>query len=791
MKLTLKVDGTPCAVDCRQGISLSLGAVAAADIASARTGRRVRLRVESTAATDRLFGNAADPLTAEHFNDTLHRGEIAADGMVIFSGTVRLVGAERLGSARSYEIEMIDGGAGWAKAAAQRSIADAGVEFSAIFTPDEICRGWSDDSPVKFLPVHRDSYELENSSASMLPAEKIMMTDDYHPFISVGAVVRAIFADAGYDVESRFMESPLFGSLYMSGGYASGDASGKRRTMDFVAGRTSDASATADFFGRVYVAAAVGAHTVGNIVETADEFVEEPDGRLAASGFYSKNGCFGVENGEIVFRPVSAVTAGFEYSIAYVTDHEIESRRRLRGFDTLYLGNGLTVPYSIANRYTDHREAPLPRYGYKLTVFDADGSCDYRLSYLADGVRTTIAETSERMTAVTMPAVSSLTDGRLERAPKGSSSFAACDEDWALYSGYVELRGQTELEIKVRTPPENLSPSSPKRFNQIYFEGARSGMTFKLLRRTTLRPLFSEAIGFGSAVKFADVAQTGMSQGDLLEALVQMFNLRFCTDERAKKVFVEPYDDLFGGGETDWTGKIDRDSPQRLTDPSLGVHEKITLGYRDGDGTVARFDARSGGRFGRWSFRPGSRATLEGEQVKLNRLFAPTLSVGGKYADAQSALVMQVLDRDEESGDELPRIVRYVGLHPLPEGQMWGYPFMEQRYPLAAFHFAGDKHAEPFTLCFEDRDGAQGLNSFHCRQMEEESAGPELAVWLHLTPEDMAGLLAGDGKSPSVRSLYRLEIGGQSALWTLRAVEGYDPQKSLTLCRFLKTAENR
>ena len=55
----------------------------------------------------------------------------------------------------------------------------------------------------------------------------------------------------------------------------------------------------------------------------------------------------------------------------------------------------------------------------------------------------------------------------------------------------------------------------------------------------------------------------------------------------------------------------------------------------------------------------------------------------------------------------------------------------------------------------------------------------------------MAGLLADDGKSPSVRSLYRLEIGGQSALWTLRAVEGYDPQKSLTLCRFLKTAENR
>lgn len=788
--LTLTIDGTPCPLVEGQSINLGYDSSLLSDIESARTGRRATLSVMATPETDRLFGNASDPLTAEHFHEELHSGEVAVDGVAIFSGAVRLVAARRRHALRTYEVEIIGGAARWAKEAARRRIADAGVSFATVFTPELICAGWESDQPVKFLPVHKDSYELTNSSVSLLPAEKIMMTDDYWPFISVAALTEAIFRDAGYTVESRFFEGDLFRSLYMSGAYASsGDIAGARRNMDFRAGRTSDATATADFFGRVYLSPSVADHTVGNIVDCTDEYIYD-GGVPEPSGFYSRNGCFALENGEAVFRPLTAVTVGFEYSIAYVTDHVIASRTALRGFDTLHLGNGTTVPFTIANRYADHRDNLQPDHGYQLIIFDFNDKYTYRFSCLLNGSSRNIATLTARMTPVTVPAAASASDPVLMRAPKGSTNFEPCTEDWALYSGYISERGKTELEITVRTPPERLSPASVKRFNQIFFDGAQSGMSFTLLKRTTVRPLFTSAIGYGSTVRFADIAALGVRQHVFLEALAHMFNLRFCTDEAAKKVYIEPYADFFNGGIVDWSGRADSDTVEVLADPSRGVHESQTLAYRAGDGTVSRFNTANGDAFGEWVFKPLSLATLEGDKRSENPLFAPTMVADRVYADALSAKIMQVCDRDDDDTDDsqpfVPRIVRYCGLHSLPEGERWGYPFSRAEYPFAAFHYTGDSEVEGFTLCFEDRDGLTGLNRYHLAQLSAEGCGPRLTLSLHIHPEEIAGLFDGSGDRPCVRSLFRLDAGQQPALYILESIEDYDPAKPLARCTFLK-----
>ena len=61
-------------------------------------------------------------------------------------------------------------------------------------------------------------------------------------------------------------------------------------------------------------------------------------------------------------------------------------------------------------------------------------------------------------------------------------------------------------------------------------------------------------------------------------------------------------------------------------------------------------------------------------------------------------------------------------MHPLPGDERWGYPSGRSEYPLAAFHFAGDDAAEGFTLCFEDRDGQQGLHRFYDGQVRREAS---------------------------------------------------------------------
>ena len=80
-----------------------------------------------------------------------------------------------------------------------------------------------------------------------------MSTADYMPFLSVEALVKRIFADAGYELRSEFMAGEEFRSLCMSGRYRAASTSRLRSSMWFCAGRTSEATASADSLGRVYV----------------------------------------------------------------------------------------------------------------------------------------------------------------------------------------------------------------------------------------------------------------------------------------------------------------------------------------------------------------------------------------------------------------------------------------------------------------------------------------------------------------------------------------------------------
>lgn len=785
--MQLYIDDCEYPCDLQQKISLDYDASDLCSVESWRSGRSVVLTLPSTAQTDALFGGPARIDTLDRFNDSYHQARIVADGAEIFRGTALLVGVDVDGGCTSYRLEITGGGAMWAKLAALRMFNLTDIEYEGVMDHATILRSWTDDTPVRFLPVLRDSYEPEYSSVSPMAPERILSTDDYHPFISVDALVRAIFAQGGYTVESRFMEGELFRSLYMSGAYRSIDASMRKSRMDFLAGRTSDVSATADFLGRVFASPSVALNTVGNLVDTVDGTVVE--------GTFSNNGCFSVEDGLARFTPLTPCTVGFEYSLRYVSDHVIESRERLRGFDSLYLGNGVTIPFAIANRYVDNRPSPRPSFTYLLVIFDYTDDSIFRLQATVDGVRQTVADVTARAVKVTTPDGSSVTDVELLAAPKGSTAYQTYTGDWALYDGYLDERGQTEIEIVVRTPPEELTPASPKLFNTVYFGGADPGMSLTLLHQTTVRPLFSSAVGYGSAISFADVAQQSVRQAVLIEALVQMFNLRIYTDEPRKRVFIEPRDDFYDRSDIhDWSDRIDISGSVTVAESACTEHESRSWSYLDGDGAVSRFETDNDTTFGSWSFDMTSRAAIQGNDSSVNPLFSPTISTDGAYDNAVSALIMQVGDRDADNPDDTnaaftPRIVRYAGMHPLGPDERWGYPANRNEYPLAAFHFAGDDALQPFTLCFEDRDGATGLHACYDRELADLDRGFRVTLPIRLSPADYEGLFSFVEGVASIRSTFRLAFGDRSGLFILEAIDGYDPGKATTRCTFLQIFE--
>ena len=192
--------------------------------------------------------------------------------------------------------------------------------------------------------------------------------------------------------------------------------------------------------------------------------------------------------------------------------------------------------------------------------------------------------------------------------------------------------------------------------------------------------------------------------------------------------------------------------------------------------------------FGQWRLVNDSAAAIDRERNLANPFFSPTVSETECYADAPSALVLRVGDRDApDTADRssfTPRIVRYCGMQPLPAGERWGYPSTGDSYPLAAFHRNDPDNG--FTLCFEDRDGQQGLHRFYDTQAEQEKRCQHLTLHLRLEPCDIERLFQIQRLAPCIASTFLFRIGGEEVRCTLRRIEGYDPSAASTRCTFTR-----
>lgn len=723
--MELKIDGQIC--DLKAGSIAVPGYDAArlADPEACREGRSLKIPIPATPRNDALVGFACDPHAAGGFNDALHTAELSAEGSALIGGTVRLLAA----SGEGYTLEIRDGGAGWAENAARRMFSRLGVAWDNVLTPTAIVESWTDDSPVKFFPIHRDEYRRQNSSSDLLPAERLLSVEDYHPFLHVATLVGQIFREADYEVKSRFFESAFFRSLYMSGAYSSRDTTAAAGRMGFSARRLAPATAAANELGRVSANPKAVANTVGNIVDTATPQSVDADGE-AIDGLFNNGNCFSTDNGKIVFTPPTEISVGFEYRLKYTTAHRIVSRTRLKGFDTVYLGPGAEFRFELANRYRDLREAVAPNFTYRALVFDHLAGAQYRLTYTRNGVPGTVwTDFAARSAQVTTPASGTVVDPVL--LVRSGSQWVAYRGDWALYNGYVGETGQTMVEVRLRTAAESVSPASPKYFNLIYFAGAEPGMALTLHKECSLRPRFLSAPGFGSRIAFADVAQHRIRQSELLDALAHLFNLRFYTEEATRRVWIEPEGEFFGAGpETDWSGRTDFSQPVERRPVAPEIHEVRTWRYRDGD------------------------------------------------------------DAEEDGTNFTLRIVRYAGMHPLPGDERWGYPSGRSEYPLAAFHFAGDDAAEGFTLCFEDRDGQQGLHRFYDGQVRREASRERIILSLRLAPHEFEALLTPGTGAPDIRSVFRIDTGAGVVRAALHAVGDYDPAKASVRCTFNRLMED-
>lgn len=781
--MELLIDGAGCDLGPGRIEVPGFDAAVFADLGAAREGRRLVIDVPATPANDALFGRGRDPETADRFNAALHRAELRAGGGRLMRATVRLLRS----SDEGYRIELRDGGAEWVRQAARMQLRDLDPGCGGLtLSPAAIRSSWTDDSPVKFFPVRRDSYAAQSGGEDLLTPLRTLSVEGYHPFVQVAALVGAFFAACGYTLRSDFLSGDFFRSLYLSGAYAEHRTAGAEAGMGFRARRLGPVSATADFRGRVEADPSVLTHTVGNLVETASPTAVDADG-IPLSELYNNGHCFAVEEGRILFRPTtSTLPIGFCYTLHYTTDHRIRSRDRLTGFDSLYLDGTGEVRFTLPNRYTDRRDGIAAARSYRVIVFDHAAGDSYRLLYTLNGVGDrTWTHFAARSAAVETPSSGTVRDPKLQVLRGGL--WADYTGDWALYDGYIGETGRTTVSMQLRSPAELLTPSRPKYFDRIYFFGAEEGQQITLHKECTLQPWFGGGPAFGSWLTFGDLMRHNVRVFGLLEALAHLFNLRFRTDEAGRTVRIEPRDRFYdeAAGTIDWRSRTDTSQPAELTDTTVSLHELRTWCYGEADGPVLRREADEGSTFGAWSCATEGFGALEGEQTLRNPLFHPTLGLADDPA-APSARVLHVGDRDDPdpAGPNFTlRIVRYLGMQPLPAGEWWS-DAGAGRYPLAAFHFEGSHGLAPCTLCFEDRDGAAGLHRFYDRQLRSEQQAGRIALTLRLAPHEFEALLDPAVGPADLQSVFRLRTPFGETRGVLRRIEPFDPAAGCVRCTF-------
>jgi hypothetical protein len=820
--MELYIDNILADTDAASTLSMSLAVAVATDPRQGRAGYTRTMRLPATPTNDSIFSYAAEVHAKDKFNATPHIGRVEHEGCVLIEGPLILSRTERGGNAHSefrvgsqdgtgtqpgfYEVHVLGAAREWASHAGMHHLSTLPIDCKRTLSASTIANSWTENSPVRFFPVARERLRYDYSSGSVIPAAKVLSSDDYHPFLHAATLLETIFNDAGYRVESDFMHSAAFNDIYISGNYPMRDVSVARADMDFLARRLAPSTATANSLGRAFADPnRSGTYTLGNIVDTADTTVTGPDG-TAYEDVFSNGGCFQMDEKRVGFIPPRATSVGFQYHLRYTTDYRMKSRTEMAGFDTIFFGEQNERRFTLANPWTDRRPTFRSDRSYKLAVFDHVAGCQYQLVYTRHNSATTTstgrsAIVSNRLSLVEINTTLPVSSPVLWWRASSASAWQIYNGDWALYDGFVGETGTLDVELTVRTAPEEVTDTAPKFFDDIYFGGADPGMKITLSEKTWLRPVFYAQPTEGTDMTFGDVCAHEASRMDFINALRQMFDLCFHTDNRERVVRIEPTSKFYDSSRiVDWSNRLDLSKPVTVEELGGDLSREMVWSYHPGDGATMRYNRNNGGHFGRWSTVIESTAAFDETALWENPLFAPSLSVADIYYNAPAARLLQTGDLSIETLERtenlnfVPKVVRYEGMTPLPAGQTWGWPRIGTSYPLAAFH----SPESGYTLCFEDRDGCKGLHSMWDSEIKLWNKGRRLTLWLVLDAADISSLsfpAANSAKfeadplsppAPDFRALYKLTIDGEECLYRLEEVCDYSPTAPSTKCVFVK-----
>lgn len=173
-------------------------------------------------------------------------------------------------------------------------------------------------------------------------------------------------------------------------------------------------------------------------------------------------------------------------------------------------------------------------------------------------------------------------------SPAGSTDYgffpsvSKTTQDPASGSSYIYVQQGETVEAALQCEFVNQSGMASSTRVSIAFGGIGGVSAFANQVSQFLVEYDSTELQIGSTFEIPQMLPCDVKQIDFIKGISHMFNLQFYTDVQSKKIYAEPYDDFYGNATDafNWSSKVDYS--QGIQDKyEIGLNEEVLFKYKD------------------------------------------------------------------------------------------------------------------------------------------------------------------------------------------------------------------
>lgn len=788
MKIDLYIDNNLLDTDQSTVAAINLAIASIENPGQSSVSFTKEIKLPMTARNRKVFTFVEQLQGIELFNNAAHICTITNDEIVVMSGKAILKSINL--KAKQYIISIIGNEIDWVEGA-QKPISELKSDEGVVYTLEKVEENAMlppDSAPlIRFIPVDRGAFY--NEDGNFTPRTQLVLKD-YHPFLNVWGVLSKIFANYKLNcpIEDKLKR------LYFPGSVSEPEDIGYiKEENEFVGGVISQTySIDGDLSNPT------SASFLNNITNDDND-------KINANGVLSmsKNEA-GVDR--MYFTPKNDFTAYFNVGIIAV----IENTSMVLEMGLVFVGNN-KVQYSLLELYSaDKLSIKIGSEILVLIINPAKIKGAVRLSPEILGPRAFVSfvfklNHPEEATEIEIytPYQQPVSSVRRYRCHPSKYVYII-REMWVIPTGFHDCYIRLKYKNGTYTDILNISDKERDLIGDFYCVGHDidgsidleyvvdietrtynliTGLSYELAAKFTGDKGYLASLGVSVgnettiAPEFGGVAEGEnltletiggeTPQMDLVQAVKQMYNLMFYTNDQTKELIISPANYFVKDTVVDWRNKIDYAKEIVVQELGEDIGTYLKLNYQEGNDVVKFYNYKTKTTLGQHTVNLENKAKTEGTTL-TNQLFMPSIT---RKVDGVVYAPQLVREKEQQTIEETDFNIDPIIVEVVPNTDMT-IP-AQYRYPIAAFSEYGAK------LSFGT------LNSYYSKHTQLYNKGKKITAYLRLTPTDVSNIRYFNESMQDFRAKFLLHINGEDIACELQSIQDYNPRDASTKCEFI------